>query len=152
MTLHATLSFYYLSHFPFSRKRDSHILYQHFIFAEILSWCSAVQFLIIVMIHEDFQLVTVFVSFGTYIWGRAKGGSDKSISLGRETLWFQSCSYLIRSCFSPWLTSFLGIVSPLTSLKYTIGMFTHQKLTGISLILPTMYTPPCLQSTKTSSP
>lgn len=37
------------------------------------------------------------------------------------------------------LTSFHGIVSPSTSLKCTITILIHQKLTEISLILPVIY-------------
>lgn len=70
--------------------------------------------------------ITVFVSFGTYIWGRAKGGSDKSISLRQETLWFQSCSYLIRSCFSLWL--FLTNILSWDSFSTCIIKIYHQNV------------------------
>lgn len=46
--------------FSFHRKRDVHILHWLF-FIEILPWCSALQFLINVLIYEDFQLKLLFL-------------------------------------------------------------------------------------------
>lgn len=102
LTLHVMLSFYYLIYFLFLVRHIRFLLMLYFHGDTFLMLCMEIFDSCHYLWRFSAEII-IFVSFGIYIWERAKGGSDKSISLRRETLWFQSCSYLIRSCFSLWL-------------------------------------------------
>lgn len=142
LTLHAMLSFYYLKYFLFLVRN-------------ILTFYAEIQFswrYFANALHGDFwlfwfsRMILICSYYFCFIWhlhlGKSQGRMWQihQLKMGNTDFRAVHISFKVPFPFGYFsLTSFHGIVSAVTSLKCTITIFIHQKLTGISLILPIIY-------------